>query len=91
MNAVAMNSNDAAAWDLGDRVRVISGEYRMRGRRMLARKGQGGVAIALQSSITASDSHDSVGWKFCDPNHDNEPPSAFAILPFLFCTDQIGG
>jgi hypothetical protein len=25
--AAAMNSDDAAAWDLGDRVRVLSGEY----------------------------------------------------------------
>ena len=86
----AMNSGDAVAWDLGARVRVASGKYWVRGSLYAGAVGQGSVAIARRSNLTAPDPHGPVGWEFCYPNHGNKPPYAFAIFPFLFCADQIG-
>jgi hypothetical protein len=72
-------------------VRVFSGEYQMWGSSYASAVGQGSMAIARQSKLTMPDLHGSVGWEFCYLNHGNEPPSAFAISPFLFCADQIVG
>jgi hypothetical protein len=46
----AMNSGEATTWGLGARVRVFSGEYRMRGSSFAGALGQDGMGIAHRSS-----------------------------------------